>query len=62
MHFPYREMAGTWDGGRVLDVPAHLLSRGLMSQSPSVTCCTLASVGAFVLHVNTVFTWSILLF
>jgi hypothetical protein len=36
-----REVTGTLEGGRVLDGPAHLLSRVLVSQSASVACCPL---------------------
>jgi hypothetical protein len=50
------KMRDTNDGDRVLAVSAHVLSRALMSQSASVTCCTLARVVVlFVLHVNIVF-------
>jgi hypothetical protein len=65
------KVAGTTDGGRVLDASAHLLSRGCVSQSASVTFCILARVLAllvlrvsivFVVYcVNIVFTWRILL-
>jgi hypothetical protein len=35
------EVTGTEDGGKVLNCFTHLLSRDLVSQSVSVTCCTL---------------------
>lgn len=35
------KMRDTKDGGRVLDVSAHVLSRALVSQSAPLTCCTL---------------------
>jgi hypothetical protein len=49
-------MRDTNDGSWVLDASAHLLSRALVSQSASVTCCTLARVLLlFVLRINIVF-------
>jgi hypothetical protein len=50
------KVTSTNSGGWVLDTYLHLLSCDLMSQSASVTCCTLACIVAlFVLHVNIVF-------
>jgi hypothetical protein len=47
--------ADSYYGSRVLDAPAHLLSRDLVSQSASDTCCTLARVAVFfMLHVISV--------
>jgi hypothetical protein len=44
-------VTGIYDGGRILDASAHLLSRGFLSQLASITCCTLARVAPFfVLH------------
>jgi hypothetical protein len=37
-------MRDTNDGGRALDASAHVLSRALVSQSASVTCCMFARV------------------
>jgi hypothetical protein len=55
MYF-YTNMRDTNDAGRDMDASAHLLSRALVSQSPSVTCCTLAGVVVwFVLLVNIAF-------
>jgi hypothetical protein len=49
-------MRDTNNGGWVLDASAHLLSRTLVSQTASITCCTLARVVMlFVSHVNIVF-------
>jgi hypothetical protein len=47
------EVTVTNDGGWVLETSAHLLSRALVSQSASVTCCTLAR------FIKYSFTWSV---
>jgi hypothetical protein len=58
-------MRDTNDGGWVLDASAHLLSHALVSQSASISCCTLARVVVLfvfmVYCVNVVFAWSRLL-
>jgi hypothetical protein len=52
----HRNMCNKNNGGRVVDVYAHLLSHSLMSQSTSATWCMLAQVAVlFMLHVNIVF-------
>jgi hypothetical protein len=65
----YIKVTSTNDG-RVLDASLHILSRGLMNQSASITCCMFALVAVFVLCVkimfvvncvNIVFVWSSLL-
>jgi hypothetical protein len=54
---PTAKVRDTNDGGCVLDASAHALSRALISQSATVTCCTVTrAVVLLVLLVNTVFT------
>jgi hypothetical protein len=38
----HTKVIGTYEGGRVLDCSAHLLSRSLVSRWASVACCTLS--------------------